>query len=259
MTLNNKKNKYFLSAYFLILPIFFLALFFWQSPVARAAVPSVLEWKKFVEAYKGDFSFSLDSDGDGYSDNFEIEKAYSPFSSKKERINEVDSDGDGLSDGLEIILGSDPLNPDTDGDSYSDGLEFDNAYSPISSSSARLSRLIKIRLDKQELDYIIDGYVWKTFSVSTGKASMPTQKGKYQITNKIKKAWSKTYGLWMPYWLDLGRGGIGIHELPVWPNGYREGEDHLGKPVSHGCIRLGLGAAEYIYSRVSVGTPVIIE
>ena len=53
----------------------------------------------------------------------------------------------------------------------------------------------------------------------------------------------KAYGLWMPFWLGLDRGRIGIHELPVWPSGYREGEDHLGKAVSHGCIRLGVGSA----------------
>ena len=59
----------------------------------------------------------------------------------------------------------------------------------------------------------------------------------------------------MPYWLGLG-GGIGIHELPIWPNGYREGENHLGTPVSHGCIRLGLKNAVYIYERVTPGISV---
>jgi len=87
---------------------------------------------------------------------------------------------------------------------------------------------------------------------------MPTPKGNFVVVNKIKKAWSKTYSLWMPFWLGLDRGSIGIHELPVWPNGYREGEDHLGKPVSHGCIRLGVGAAQYIFDRVDAGLSVSI-
>ena len=35
-----------------------------------------------------------------------------------------DSDGDGLSDELEVQLGLDPMNPDSDGDGLSDGDEF---------------------------------------------------------------------------------------------------------------------------------------
>jgi lipoprotein-anchoring transpeptidase ErfK/SrfK len=56
----------------------------------------------------------------------------------------------------------------------------------------------------------------------------------------------------------LGTGSFGLHELPIWPNGYREGQDHLGIPVSHGCIRLGVGPAQFLYNWAEVGTPVII-
>jgi lipoprotein-anchoring transpeptidase ErfK/SrfK len=88
---------------------------------------------------------------------------------------------------------------------------------------------------------------------------MPTPRGTFKISNKSKKAWSKAYGLWMPYWLGLNKGRIGIHELPIWPSGYREGAGHLGKPISHGCIRLGIGPAQYLYERVATGTEVIIK
>lgn len=246
------KEKYF----FVICSLFFWLVFLSNSALAA---PSLSEWKNFLSSYKGDFVFSLDSDGDGFSDDLEIEKSYSPFSKEEKNIDLVDSDKDGLSDGLEIVLGSDPINSDSDKDGYADGLEFDNAFSPVSSSTERLKREIRIYLGEQKMEYVIDDIAWKSFPISSGKASMPTPKGEYKISNKIKKAWSSTYGLWMPYWLGLGRGGIGIHELPVWPNGYREGENHLGKAVSHGCIRLGIGAAEYIYSRVDVGTPVIVK
>jgi len=88
-----------------------------------------------------------------------------------------------------------------------------------------------------------------------------TPSGKYEIINKDLKAWS-SYGLWMPYWNGLEGNGqygrIGIHELPIWPSGYREGEDHLGVPVSHGCIRLGIDGAEFIYNWAPIGTKVII-
>lgn len=245
-----------------ILKVFLLSFisiyFFLFAAQTQAASPSSGEWKSFLNKYPDIFSSGLDLDGDTFSDDFEIEKGFSPFSSSTQKIDKVDSDKDGLNDALEIQITSNPLEKDSDGDGFIDGIEFDNAFSPISSSSVRLSRKINIYLKEQKMDYLIDGRVWKTFPVSTGKASMPTPVGEYKIANKIKKAWS-SYGLWMPYWLGLGRGGIGIHELPVWPNGYREGEDHLGKPVSHGCIRLGVGAAEYIYSHVEVNTPVVVK
>ncbi len=95
-----------------------------------------------------------------------------------------------------------------------------------------------------------------TFIVSSGVHNT-TPKGNHIISNKHPKAWSP-YGLWMPYWMGLGNGRVGIHELPVWPNGYVEGEDHLGTPVSHGCIRLGHKSAEFLYNWIEIGIGVFI-
>jgi len=53
--------------------------------------------------------------------------------------------------------------------------------------------------------------------------------------------------------------GYFIHELPYWPGGYREGENHLGIPVSHGCVRLGIGAAAKVYQFAAIGTKVVIH
>ena len=200
-----------------------------------------------------------DYDQDGYSDETEIKQGYSPFNAEPVKAEKSDIDKDGLSDAWEIKFKTDALNSDSDGDGFLDGLEVDLAYDPMSSSTKKLSQKIEINLKKQQLAYLVAGQTWKTFSVSTGKAAMPTPKGSYKIINKNKKAWSKSYGLWMPYWMGLGNGQFGMHELPVWPSGYREGEDHLGKPVSHGCIRLGVGSAQYIYDRVVVGTEVTIK
>jgi len=96
------------------------------------------------------------------------------------------------------------------------------------------------------------------YSISTGKWDMPTPVGTRSISGKTANAWSAKYGLYMPYWNDIG-GGYGIHELPEWPNGYKEGESHLGTPVSHGCIRLGVGPAEHVYGWAPIGTPVFIH
>ena len=168
-----------------------------------------------------------------------------------------DSDGDGLTDEFEWIFGTDLNNPDSDGDGHSDFTEIDNAYDPLSSSTQKFPQKIEIDLKNQRLFYLVNGVRWREFMISSGKPSMPTPTGNFQIRNKAELAWSKNYGLYMPYWLGIV-GGIGIHQLPYWPNGYREGSDHLGQPVSHGCIRLGIIPAAYLYERVVVGTPVEI-
>ncbi len=78
---------------------------------------------------------SLDSDGDGLTDQEELELGTNPFERDTDGdglsdFDEVrkygtdptnrDTDGDGLLDGEEISRGTDPLNPDTDGDGIRD-------------------------------------------------------------------------------------------------------------------------------------------
>ncbi|HZJ41370.1 MAG TPA: L,D-transpeptidase family protein [Candidatus Saccharimonadales bacterium] len=199
-----------------------------------------------------------DFDGDGYADDLEIENGWSPFNAQPVKITDSDVDADGLNDSLEIQFHTNPLLVDTDFDGYSDFEEIDHAFDPLSTSTKKLAQKVEISLKKQILTYYVSGITWKEFSVSTGKPSMPTPKGTFTVVSKIKKAWSKTYSLWMPFWLGLDRGGIGIHELPIWPSGYREGENHLGTPVSHGCIRLGIGSAQYLFDRVDIGFQIFI-
>lgn len=119
-------------------------------------------------------------------------------------------------------------------------------------------KYIEVNLSTQTL-YLFDGDNEQgAYSVSTGKWDMPTPIGTRTISGKSDRAWSAKYGLYMPYWMDIG-GGYGIHELPEWPNGYKEGESHLGTPVSHGCIRLGVGAAASVYGWAPIGTQVFIH
>ena len=201
----------------------------------------------------------LDSDSDGYVDSVEIANGYSPYNSEKIKLDKSDADKDGLSDYYELKFKTDPLNPDSDGDGYKDGKEIDFAFDPLASSTKKLSQRLEVNLKTQRLSYYVGGQKWQEFIVSSGRSGMPTPKGKFKIVNKVVKAWSKTYKLWMPYWMGLSSNGIGIHELPVWPSGYREGENHLGIPVSHGCVRLGVGPAKYLFDRIATGTEVTIK
>lgn len=172
----------------------------------------------------------------------------------------VDTDFDGLSDSDEVnVWHTDPLDFDTDRDGHPDGVEAQNNYDPLQGNRAKLSRRIVINLKKQELTYEIGPRAVLSFPVSTGKKGYSTPKGTFTVQSKIPRAWSRTYKLWMPYWLNFYQGKYGIHELPEWPNGYKESAKDLGRPISHGCVRLGVDAAKQIYDLAEVGTEILIQ
>jgi lipoprotein-anchoring transpeptidase ErfK/SrfK len=121
-------------------------------------------------------------------------------------------------------------------------------------------KYIDIHLENQVMTTFQDGKLLDAYMISSGKVSMPTIKGTFKIENKTPRAWSKEFGLYMPYWNALVPSGkFGIHELPEWPGGYKEGAAHLGTPVSHGCVRLGVGPAKIVYDWAPIGTPVVIH
>ena len=121
-------------------------------------------------------------------------------------------------------------------------------------------KYIDINLKSQIMTIFENGNLLDAYMVSSGKRGMETPEGSYHISNKTPRAWSKEYGLFMPYWQALVPSGkFGIHELPEWPGGYKEGQNHLGTPVSHGCVRLGVGPAERVYAFTEIGTPVVVH
>lgn len=121
-------------------------------------------------------------------------------------------------------------------------------------------KYIDVNTETQVMTLFEEGKALDAYMISSGKRGMDTPKGNYTIQNKTPRAWSKAYGLYMPYWMALvASGKYGIHELPEWPGGYKEGANHLGTPVSHGCVRLGVGPAERVYNWADIGTPVTVH
>jgi len=121
-------------------------------------------------------------------------------------------------------------------------------------------KYIDINLKNQVMTIFENGKPLDSFLISSGKRGMDTPDGSFKIYNKTPRAWSKEFGLYMPYWMAiLPSGKVGIHELPEWPSGYKEGTNHLGIPVSHGCVRLGIGPAKKVYEWAEIGTSVIIH
>lgn len=225
-----------------------------------------------LERAIGADSFKADSDSDGYPDSLEIFYHFNPLGSGRLLIDkefssklagnillQTENHGEAWylnpKDNLRYYIADDQalfkiiryLGKGISNDDLSqvaDGILIDD----------RMPKNIKIDVGpKQRLYYYLGDVQLGSFPISAGKAISPTPKGNFKIINKHPKAWSP-YGLWMPYWLGLGTGRFGIHELPIWPNGYREGQNHLGIPVSHGCIRLGIGPAKFLYNWVEIGT-----
>lgn len=120
-------------------------------------------------------------------------------------------------------------------------------------------KYIEIDLGKQMLYQIEGNNLIGSHRVSTGKWSMPTPRGEFAINAKTDRAYSARYDLYMPYWMSFIGSDYGIHELPEWANGTKEGEGHLGTPVSHGCVRLGVGDAAAVYNWADIGTPVVVH
>lgn len=120
-------------------------------------------------------------------------------------------------------------------------------------------KYIDINLAGQIMSTFENGNLLDAYMISSGKRGMETPKGEHKIYNKSPRPWSKKYSLFMPFWMAITPSGeYGIHELPEWPGGYKEGANHLGTPVSHGCVRLGIGAAKTVYDWADIGTSVVI-
>jgi hypothetical protein len=200
-----------------------------------------------------------DTDGDGYNDKKELIGGFSPWEKTAKKLEETDFDKDGLTDRMELNFHCDPTVSDSDGDGHPDGAEIKAGYDPASSTPVKLKKRLEVNLAAQTVSYFLGDVRLGKFLASSGVKSMPTPKGTFTIANKNLKAWS-SYGLWMPYWMGLKGQRFGLHELPYWPNGRREGESSLGHPASHGCVRVGRnGEAKTLYEFAEIGTPVIIN
>ena len=104
------------------------------------------------------------------------------------------------------------------------------------------------------------------FVVATGQQQYPTPLGRFTIVVKWRNPW------WYPpnspwaagqkpippgpdnplgtRWMGLSAPGVGIHGTP--------NDSSIGYSVSHGCIRMHIADAEWLFVRVRIGTSVYI-
>jgi hypothetical protein len=107
----------------------------------------------------------------------------------------------------------------------------------------------------------------RTFHVATGQAAYPTPIGNFEIVNMQRNPW------WIPpqgsawaegeqpvppgpgnplgtRWMGISAPYVGIHGTPDAAS--------VGYSASHGCIRMLIPEAEWLFNHVDVGTPVFI-
>jgi lipoprotein-anchoring transpeptidase ErfK/SrfK len=126
--------------------------------------------------------------------------------------------------------------------------------------------VIVIRRASRRLYLYKGSRYWTTFGVAVGMSQYPTPLGSFYIATKQRNPW------WYPpnsawaagaspippgpgnplgtRWMGLSRGGVGIHGTPDSAS--------IGYSASHGCIRMRISEAEWLFERVYVRTPVFI-
>lgn len=156
------------------------------------------------------------------------------------------------------------------GGSHVAATTFEKSLTPVTTPDAApvtgiaQGKRIEISLGEQRLRMYEYGQLISIRKISSGKWSTPTPIGTFAVRNKIPKAYSKPYNLYMEWWQAITPDGkVGMHALPFWAlkNGGRryEGLNHLGTPVSHGCIRQSIDEAKSLYDWAPIGTPVIVK
>jgi lipoprotein-anchoring transpeptidase ErfK/SrfK len=126
--------------------------------------------------------------------------------------------------------------------------------------------VVVIRRESKRLHLYRGEKAWRTFGVATGQAAYPTPIGRFQIVTKQRNPW------WYPpasdwaeglepvppgpgnplgtRWMGLSAPLVGIHGTPDAAS--------IGYSASHGCIRMLVSQAEWLFDRVRIGTTVFI-
>jgi hypothetical protein len=102
---------------------------------------------------------------------------------------------------------------------------------------------IEIDQTRQVVFTVNDGEVTGIIHTSTGKPSTPTSDGHFRVARKL--AGYSEHGLYYPSYFDGNRAIHGWPEVPTYP-------------ASHGCARVPMWTARWIYGLAPIGTRVIV-
>jgi lipoprotein-anchoring transpeptidase ErfK/SrfK len=109
-------------------------------------------------------------------------------------------------------------------------------------SSAWAAVLAKVDLSRQRMEVYVNGRRHYNWIVSTGRDGWRTPAGRYYPFALTRHYYSKKWKMNLPYLVSISSSGIAIHGT--------EQTGKLGRPASHGCIRLSIGNAARFYRLV---------
>jgi hypothetical protein len=120
---------------------------------------------------------------------------------------------------------------------------------PVPLARTSRGKRVEIHRARGVVLLVRDGTVVRAIHTSTGiggdSTSIGTPPGTWRIYRKEVRSWSVPYKTWLPY-ASYWNGGWALH-------GYA---DVPPRPASHGCARLPLAEARFVYEFATVGTPV---
>jgi hypothetical protein len=115
--------------------------------------------------------------------------------------------------------------------------------------------------EDQTLKIFKDGDLVKESLGSSGIWDSFTPRGVFQIEDGRRGEWSyiERFGVGLKYWVGF-RWIYLFHSVPFDKDGniIEEEAEKIGQPASHGCIRLPVDAAKYIYDNIPEGSIVLI-
>jgi lipoprotein-anchoring transpeptidase ErfK/SrfK len=118
---------------------------------------------------------------------------------------------------------------------------------------------IRVDLKKQRVFVLYKGEIIREMKCSTGADSSPTPPGEFTTTEKIPYSWVERFNMGAYYWVRFYKKYL-FHSVPYDKdrNMITEELEKLGSPASHGCVRLGLEDAEWLYEKLPLGVKVRI-
>jgi lipoprotein-anchoring transpeptidase ErfK/SrfK len=132
--------------------------------------------------------------------------------------------------------------------------------------TAASHRVIVIDRGRNVLSFYNGTRLWEQFHVATGQPAYPTPAGRFHIVVKwVNPWWYPPASPWAAgespvppgpgnplgtRWMGLSAPGVGIHGTPE--------PQSIGYSESHGCIRMLIPQAEWLFNHVDIGTTVFI-
>lgn len=133
-------------------------------------------------------------------------------------------------------------------------------------TAATIGPIIVISRGSNRLFFYSGPRLVRSFGVATGRAQYPTPSGQFTIAQLQRNPW------WTPppsdwakglkpvapgpgnplgtRWMGTSSWGVGIHGTPDAAS--------IGYSASHGCVRMQIPHAEWLFEHVRIGTPVVI-